>query len=48
MDMDKVLDQSRVEQVKLEIYLDMNSSPTRTPGPVHLQIDAQIAYKLGF
>ena len=47
MDMDKVLDQRRIGEVKLEIYLDTDSSPTRTPGPVRLQIDAQVAYGLG-
>ena len=44
MDVDKVLDQRRVGQVKLEIYLDTDSSHIQTPGPVRLQIDTQIAY----
>ena len=48
MDVDKVLDQRRVGQVKLEIYLDTDSSPTQTPGLIHLQIEAQVAYRLGF
>ena len=48
MDMDKVLDQNWVGHIKLEAYLDTDSSPTRTPGSVRLKIDAQVSYGLGF
>ena len=48
MDVDKVLDQRRVGHIKLEAYLDTDSSHTRTLGLVRLKIDVQIAYGLGF
>ena len=48
MDVDKVLDQRRVGHIKLEAYLDTDSSPTQTSGPVCLHIDVQVTYGLGF
>ena len=48
MDVDKVMDKRWDRHIKLEAYLDTNSSPTRIPGPVRLQIEAQVAYWLGF
>jgi hypothetical protein len=32
----------------METYSETEASPTRIPGPVHLQIEAQDQYGLGF
>ena len=48
MHVDKVLDHRQVGHTQLEAYLDTDSSPTRTLGPVRLQIEAQVAYRLRF
>ena len=46
--MDKVLDKRQGEHIKVESYSETTSSPTRIPGPVRFEIDAQDAYGLGF
>jgi hypothetical protein len=45
---DKVLDKRQDEHNKMETYSEMDASPTRIPGPVHLQIEAQGAYGIIF
>jgi hypothetical protein len=45
---DKVLDKRRDEHNKIESYSETDASPTQILGLVHLQIEAQDAYRLGF
>jgi hypothetical protein len=45
---DKVLDKRRDKHNKMEAYLETDASPTPILGPVHLQIEAQDAYRLRF
>jgi hypothetical protein len=45
---DKVLDKRQDENNKMETYSEKDASPTRIPGLVRLQIEAQDAYGLVF
>jgi hypothetical protein len=45
---DKVRDQRWDEHNTMEAYSETEASPTRIPGLVHLQIEAQDAYGLRF
>jgi hypothetical protein len=45
---DKVWDQRQDEHNMMEAYSEMEASPTQIPGLVHLQIEAQDAYRLRF
>jgi hypothetical protein len=45
---DKVLDKRQDDHNKMETYSETDASPTQIPGPVHLPIKAQNAYRLRF
>jgi hypothetical protein len=45
---DKVWDHRWDEHNTMEAYMEMEASPTRIAGPVHLQIEAHDPYGLGF
>jgi hypothetical protein len=45
---DRVTDKRRDEYNKIDTYSEMDVSPTRILGTVHLQIEAQNAYGLRF
>ena len=47
-DLNKVLDKRRDDHIKMEIFSNSDSSPTRTPEPLRVQIDVQNAYGVGF
>jgi hypothetical protein len=47
-DVDMVQDQRRDGHNTMESYSETKASPTQILGPVHLQIEAQDTYRLGF
>ena len=47
-DVKKVSHKRRDDHIKMEIFFNSDSSPTRTPGPLRVQIDVQDAYGVGF
>jgi hypothetical protein len=46
--MDKVQDQRWDDHSTMEAYLETEATPTWILGLVHLQIESQDAYRLGF